>query len=54
MIKSKDGDKTRIRRWANVSDNSGVFVGKMEMSEYPVLGTWTINVKSEVYNNVTL
>ncbi|XP_060558289.1 CD109 antigen-like, partial [Ruditapes philippinarum] len=42
-----DGDKTRIRRWANVSDNSGVFVGKMEMSEYPVLGTWTINVKSE-------
>ena len=44
----QDADKNRVRRWANVSDNSGVFAGEMELSQYPVLGEWSIHVYNEV------
>ena len=47
----KDGDNNQVRRWVNVSDSSGVYVGKMEMSQYPVLGKWSIQVTAGVRNN---
>ncbi|XP_052778047.1 CD109 antigen-like [Mya arenaria] len=48
-----DADSNRVRRWANVTDSSGVYVGKMEMSNYPVLGEWTILVSNEKYSQTT-
>ncbi|XP_052778039.1 alpha-1-inhibitor 3-like [Mya arenaria] len=48
-----DADSNRVRRWANVTDSGGVYIGRMEMSSYPVLGEWTIKVSNEKFTKAT-
>ncbi|XP_052778051.1 CD109 antigen-like [Mya arenaria] len=48
-----DADSNRVRRWANVSDISGVYFGRIELSNEPVLGEWTIKVSNENFTSAT-
>ncbi|KAJ9580500.1 hypothetical protein L9F63_024322, partial [Diploptera punctata] len=39
-----DGKQNRVKQWAKVQTNNGVYSGELHLSEFPVLGDWTITV----------
>lgn len=43
-IQVLDGRSNLIRQWPNATAQSGVFTGELQLSDYPVLGKWTIVV----------
>lgn len=40
-----DGARNRVKQFENVEPYKGVFESSLQLSEFPVLGMWTINVK---------
>lgn len=42
----KDPNESQIKQWLKVSGTNGVFSGDLQLSDYPVLGLWTIHVTS--------
>ncbi|XP_037809417.1 CD109 antigen-like [Lucilia sericata] len=39
-----DDENNRVKQFRNVSLKTGVYTGKLKLSKYPVLGTWSIKV----------
>lgn len=42
----QDGQNNRVKEWKKVEAVKGVFSDEIQLSSYPVLGDWTISVKS--------
>ncbi|XP_044316072.1 CD109 antigen-like [Drosophila rhopaloa] len=44
-IEIHDGANNMIKKWENVKPTNGVFTEKLQLSDQPVLGNWTMTVK---------
>lgn len=42
QVHISDGRMNRIRQWSNATMQRGVFSGELQLSDYPVLGKWTL------------
>lgn len=40
-----DGNANRVMQWSNATVHRGVHSGEMQLSDYPVLGKWTLHVQ---------
>lgn len=40
----QDGNSNRVKQYANVTTTKGVYSDELQLSDFPVLGDWSINV----------
>ncbi|XP_037031199.1 CD109 antigen-like isoform X2 [Bradysia coprophila] len=40
-----DSSNNRIKQWLNATTTKGVFIGELQLSDFPNLGDWNINVE---------
>lgn len=45
QIHMLDGNANRVKQWSNATVYRGVHTGELQLSEYPVLGKWTLVVE---------
>ncbi|CRL04856.1 CLUMA_CG017909, isoform A [Clunio marinus] len=54
LIFITDGAQNRVKQFSNPTFDTGVFQGELQLSDSPVMGEWTIHVKSNEMNNEEL
>ncbi|XP_037050047.1 CD109 antigen-like [Bradysia coprophila] len=45
LVFISDSSNNRIKQWLNATTTKGVFTGELQLSDYPNLGKWHINVE---------
>ncbi|KAG4078918.1 hypothetical protein HA402_005578 [Bradysia odoriphaga] len=45
LVFISDSSNNRIKQWLNATTTKGVFTGELQLSDYPNLGNWYINVE---------
>lgn len=46
----QDSSNNRIKQWLNTTTTKGVFTGELQLSDFPNLGEWNINVEANGEN----
>lgn len=46
----QDSSNNRIKQWLNATTTKGVFTGELQLSDFPNLGEWNINVEANGEN----